>query len=1795
MKDKWFFNKTTNSGTEEITYTIDGKPLRQWDKDQFMIGDKNISYLSYEIRIENESGYKENFMTINDLDWIIINDMGIDYIVNDIDFPLYNNKMWSTKLWWDQQVNASVISCSETKTTEYGDLSCVKINFTDYTDGIVAQEWYSPYVKFFVNRTRYGDPQNTSYINFIDYSFAPYIEFVTIYANDTDDPDNLINSLDVNVTINASKYYEGPSDFVIEGPLYKENKGWGPSEEITYAWDEDTLRDLSNTKQITISYSGSLINASRVDGPYQGWLELRKTDDWGYGQVIDYTEFQTAEYLHTDFQSPAVLILNISDFGNDTNGNNRYDYLTLNVTIKVLENGTYALNGGLHKVIPHGQWDDWRWITGSGTEPMVLQENDVVTIPFNFNGYEIYKSEYNSPYKFHLEIEDWTTYSRVLENENETINNYNYTDFETPAIYFNKTYMNQIGMHDYINSSTYLTINTSIYVEPDTFGGGTKTYDIHGGIHLTTNDSDEWGEFISGNGNDVTIGEGENIVPLNFIISDIYEKVQEYSYNGSFKVDIGFCEKIGQWFGPDIDHADYTTQNYSINDLPEPPIFMEIFNDSIESSGDILKISTYINISSDTYANETYDLHGGVHYTQNNDWFFITGMGNNVFLGFGSNIIIVNFSGVEIASSGYDGPYEIWIGLDSLPEHEMITWDEYTTAPYNATDFSSPGAQFDLQNISDQSLDFINGTDYLTVELPIIVNKPDTYHIGGGIHWIIYMDNWDEWKFITGTGEEYYLESGAYNITINFDQGMIREELENNNYLGILKVHVSIENTSNWQQIAQVEYETNPYSYTDFSASGVIIESTTESLIGGDLIINLTLNVTEPDIYDIHGGLHWIDYSDGWENWWFITGTGDNNVALVNGINYKELTFNGGEIYSSGQSGPYKIWIGVENKTTHKQLAQKEIATSSYNYTDFSAPEVRIIRDDMTAGSVDFMNGSYLTVNVSLNASSAGTFHLDGGLHYIIDHGDWDEWHYITGTGQDIIIESGDVGNIFISSLNFNAGEIYTSGQDGPYKVWIGVRNTTTWNDIDHYEYTTQAYIASEAPAPPIQFETLLDGQYDYINSSFFTINVTLNVSDESYAGSYDLHGGVHYIDSNDWWHHITGTGNWIELVNGTNNEVINFNAGEIRTGLPDGYNDNLAVWIGLSEIDTWNEITNVDYRTQVYQKTDFPTPGVTVTAQDDYVNDSYLTINLTVDVQSGYAGEYDIHGGIHWIDRSYGWDNWRFITGTGHPVNLVEGIQNVSLNFNGGEIYIVLLQEDYNDKLTSWIGIENMTTHYNVANTDYETTNSYSYDSFNPPQLSINATSDYINGTYLTVNVTINATGDSLKKEYDIHAGIHWKQGWEWRYITGTGTTVNVTQNMTIPINFNGGAIRASEHDGPYELWIGISQVGNWEDIAHDEYSTNSYVYTDFAPPSIRILQNSITDYANGTDYLTVNVTINASQTGVFFLEGGLHWRTGYQWNWMTWAGKDITITTTGEQTIPLNFDGKQIASAENDGWSGGKIVAWLSIMNTTTWSEISRVDEYETASNYYPSDFSVSPISFNGSIIDSGVNISGGGIPYTHLNITVPLNVTTAGNYTIFAGLFDAQNDTLIIAMSKEIDDTLDNVTLNFTGTKIYKKHYNGTYEFKARIFDVDNKFECDKMINTTNSYDYTDFTVGTQEATIIGNYSNFTNGDGDLIVNVTINIAQNNTRFELYGDLFDNSSTTYITNARNDSYFNNQTGEVVVQLLFNGTDIINSLVSPPYKLAYLRLSIRNEADNIWEELEVEINPYTNIDSGG
>jgi hypothetical protein len=311
-------------------------------------------------------------------------------------------------------------------------------------------------------------------------------------------------------------------------------------------------------------------------------------------------------------------------------------------------------------------------------------------------------------------------------------------------------------------------------------------------------------------------------------------------------------------------------------------------------------------------------------------------------------------------------------------------------------------------------------------------------------------------------------------------------------------------------------------------------------------------------------------------------------------------------------------------------------------------------------------------------------------------------------------------------------------------------------------------------------------------------------------------------------------------------------------------------------------------------------------------------------------------------------------------------------------------------------------------------------------------------------------------------------------------------------------------------------------------------------------------------------------------------------QWKWITWTGKQITITQTGPQKIRLDFDGKQITRAAQDGWSGGRLVAWLTIRNSTTWTEISRLNEYKTIHSYSPHNFTASPITFNGTIIDSGGPET---TPYTYLKVIVPLKINSSSatsNYIIYGSLFDTINKTFIISNSTAINKTLNNVTVYFNGSKIRNKHYNGTYEFKAIIFDTIHKYECDRMANTTQYYTYDEFNLIAPEAIIYGNYNNITHGKY-LVINATIHVNSPG-RYELYGDLFDNTSSTFITNARNQS--NLSTSNYNVTLEFNRSAInstVNSTgISAPYKLAYLRLSIYNTDEQVWEELDVKINPY-------
>lgn len=1808
ITDRWGFQKT---GEGFINYTLTGKPLRRWDRWDYYRGDEQNQYLCYQLSKQNDTMANSFFVTINDLQWLTMDGENLN-LSCDLDFPLYGDKTWDAITWWGAPANAQVISTDISKITSNGTISnCVQINYTNAT-GVCGQQWYSPAHKFFVNRTQNVSGATNVTWNFTEFSLGPFIESATI-GNITD-VNGKIEYLYSNLSINITHFYDDSNDFVLEGILFKENFT-GPPEDIMWVFYEGNkltnIQKNSTPVYINLTYDGGVINASGVNGPYTGNLELRKDhfeggDDF-FIDMIDYYSFE-ADYNSNEFISPAVWVENINVEGNDTNGDGSYDFLTLNATLNASETGTYRINAGLDKIIDRGGWQDWRWITGAGSHDFAMTAGQDKTVSLNFNGMEIYEQGYDGPFNMHLEIQNTTTFTSVYQGEQSIAHSYQYNDFATPSVYFNKEWFNQSMTHDYLNASTFLTINTSIMVSDSS---GIGDYELCGSIHIgNLSNEDEWGRFIAGKCNDqISLSLGENRVPLNFDLGEVRDRLsQESGDNHTLKVDLSLSERVGDWIGPEIDYTTYYTQNYSMNDLPDPPISLIAYNDQV--TNDNLNISVNLTVNGEEYTNRTYELHGGVHHNNTSDehWVFITGNCTEVTVnGPGSYDIYFHFSGMEISGCNEDGKYNIWLGLDKLPEYEMVADAEYTTSTsYDADqDFAKPDVQFNDSNTTAEKW----GSENFAVNVSLLVENPGDYHIGGGIHYVEHMDGWDNWVFLDGFGKEYPLTSNR-DITLNFSQSIINSGLPSD-YNGPLVVHMGIENATNWQHIDHIEYETSQsYSKNDFSGSAVVINSTDVFINNeGNLQLNVTYYATSEQTCNVHGGVHDSD-------WWFITGEWLGSQTLAVGENNLSINFSGSQIFNS-MKDPVKIWFGIEKTSNYQLIANKELTLTGYTYQNFSAATsgLRIIRENMSDESVDYMNSTgsktYLTVNVSINVTSsgAGDYWIDGGLDYVQN----DNYEFITGTGREITLTTGN----HTIPLNFRASEIRASGKSGNFKAWIGIRDMkNNWEDVDSYEYTTSYYDASDAPAPPVSIVDKTDGSTDIAfinttNENYLSVNVTLNVQSGN-AGTYDLHGGVNYRTNDGWWQHISGTGDWIELTEGQNDKVLNFNGGDIKNKLPDGYTGNLSVWIGLNDVTDWEEISHTEYITREFSKAEFPGAKITMTGNNESVWGENFTVNLTINTSAEFSADtYEIHGGLNYIETTGGWDEWRFITGFHDEISLNDDEEiTYSCNFSAGEVYSAL-ENNGNKTLTAWIAIENKSTWNELAHVEYESANQYWTGDLNPPTITIECRNDTYNDSAdcqcLQVNVTINNTDGFDGTVYEVHSGIHYTEDmghWEeWRFITGFHRRISPSagNSITIPLNFSGTALYESGETGPFEVWVGISREGEWDDLAHYEYTTDDYTGESFAEPEIRIIESNITDYVNENGDLTINVSVKKATDGQlddpnyeYILEGCIHWKQGHQWKWISWSEKYFNNSdyATNEYNVTLNFTGKELKKAAEDGWTGGNLVAWFAIRNTTTWSEVSRVDEYETQNSYSPSDFSDAPVTFDDSqyITEELVNTSGDAL-YEFFNVTVPLNITTStGTYKIFAGLFDAANNTFVVGKSKSINLASSSVTLNFSGEKINRKAVNIT-SFKAKIFDETNKMECDHYENdTSQTYLYSEFTTKPAEATIAMNYSNTSLDDGDLVISVNISIDASGVdeNFKLYGDLSDNTSSTFITKAKNTTIDNGSAGEVSVNLTFDKTAILESGISAPYKLSYLELSIYDDAEEIWEPLAIEINPY-------
>ncbi len=229
------------------------------------------------------------------------------------------------------------------------------------------------------------------------------------YGLDTDTPpDGLYNFLVLNVSLTITS----GGLFVIEGLLRAPDN--------TLITSDSPSKTLPTGNQIVkLNFNGLDISAMRKDGPYSVALTLYDKNFL----VLDTDTYTTKAYLASQFQVPrAALWPPHSDTGVDTDGNGKFNFLAVDVKIKVnitcgLTLKSYLFNSAETVLI------EQKAVTrnlGVGTR----------TVRVNFTGFLIYSSGINGPYHVLLRLFDAA--NNLISTGTHATGSYAYTSFEAP-------------------------------------------------------------------------------------------------------------------------------------------------------------------------------------------------------------------------------------------------------------------------------------------------------------------------------------------------------------------------------------------------------------------------------------------------------------------------------------------------------------------------------------------------------------------------------------------------------------------------------------------------------------------------------------------------------------------------------------------------------------------------------------------------------------------------------------------------------------------------------------------------------------------------------------------------------------------------------------------------------------------------------------------------------------------------------------------------------------------------------------------------------------------------------------------------------------------------------------------------------------------------------------------------------------------------------------------------------------------------------------------------------------------
>ncbi|MFH1101550.1 MAG: PGF-pre-PGF domain-containing protein [Methanobacteriota archaeon] len=1567
------------------------------------------------------------------------------------------------------------------------------------------------------------------------------------------------DSLNITCAINSTT----TGNYSVNGDLhYREYQqgGWWLHHPVAWANKDVEINEtnVNTTIEVTLSFRGSEIYGSMQPSPWNINLNLQqRVNEWQWEWIEGWDPETEINYTYNQFTAPVAYIGQIIDNGPDPNGDLR---ITTQVNVSNGSVGNYEINAQLFSSQEQGHM----WISQEWNQTHL--ENGTNNVTIIFSGESIYSAGYNGPYRVGVELRQTDPWQWLGYREEDT-DAWNYTDFSQPGALFTGEHTDAGYDEDEDGFYDYLRITAPINFSE------TDRYEVSGELYKQVGYQREW---ITWSHTEFQINEtGEENVTIDFSGYEIRNRGLDGEYGVTLRLRVPDQ-------GIELGQLEFTADTYYYyTDFELPAVsFSEDSptNESLSDDGSYLNFTLVINSSEVGQYHVEADLHKVINMGGWQQWIWLTHTGQDVTISeTGTTEVVLSFDTATIQQSGYDGPYmvnfrlmdENWMMIDSIDEHE--------TEPYDLGEFAPAPVEF-----TGEYYDYLSpptNAQYVKVNISLEVNESGNYHIDGCLHKQI---NWN-WNHLAGNGMDLYLQASnnTQNITLQFDVVEICNNIQSQGLEGVfdggstLDLEVWLRRSGQWQDLDHISGTSyNTYTTADFSNTAVSIGSVAHngySVSGGEgtppydfLNITVLVNFTVAGNYEV-----WCDLSkQAQPNWYWLGWTNEfvtiTATDLIDGYEVEEipLQFNGEQISSSEQNSPYRYHFEIQDRGSGQRVAMREAEISGYSYTDFVGSAVVFDDASIIDTAVDSDDSGeeydYLQIDLNITSSEEKDVVISADLHKEQQGGwQWIEWTQIW--------ETVDAGTNSVT-LTFNGESIYNSGVNGPYQIRLELRDANTWSLLDtigSYDTGSYMYTNFQQPGASMDENGITDiGNDSNSNGYYDTLDITIPVS-VSTEGDYEISGDLHQDIGGWYWLGWESTG-LMTLPEGTSNITLQFDGIQIRSAAVNG---PYQAHIELRD-DSWNQLDRVDrYMTAQYSYTEFEQAGIQIVDNDTCPFDQgigtpgsydYLELNITLNCSAGGAGHtYWLGADLHKESR---WQ-WQWIDFQNIEFTAVEGEQYKILSFPGELISGSGLDGPYQIRIelrdtTTWT-TQDMINRYE--------TQGYSYTDFKEPSVFFveDLMEDWGNDTddadtkynFLDLNVTINC---SQAGRYWIHGNLHYQSGWMWYPISWEGEEITLDDSgeQQVKLQFSGEQIYGSGLDGPYKIRLELNNITTWMryDVI-EQYQTEDYSYTDFQSPSIEFVEDSQSpsDQGVGTagsyTYLLVNVTMNSTTGGTYWLGADLHKRVGYNWIPITWQSQEITHTGSGDETFSILFEGSII---RNSGYDGPYELR-LELRDPTTWNLLDMIDDYQTES-YDNTDFQGAGIELVSMTNGAADTIVSGNL---QLNITV--NSSAIGTYELRSMVYKQEqyNWWYIVSSSQQItvDDSGDQqFSLTFDGEEIYNRGINGPYQIRIELWRTGTWTMIDSIDPyQTNTYSFTDFTssqAGINE-TETEDYATETY----LQVNVTTNSATS-TQYQVSGWLC-GENWEYI--AWNEQTQTIQGYNQTFTLQFDGSIINNSHINP------------------------------------